>query len=565
MGHYLLDLHDGCCLLLPPIPPPLPLLIVIVCLSHNACVRGSAGPRVRITVTRARLYAGEDYLHQIWTSSILQPYHTMHSPHSSQGASKQSASLEERQELSAVVDGNVVSDQHPLPKSVDAPFMLTLDKVVVAVVIVGIIVFASFQISQCVGAYANPATQTTVDNVTRTFPGIMLCPFSAPYSSFCPQWSPQASLSFDFKFAQVLDCPPDLAAIVTNTNADRVSQDMQSKLSNSCPLNQASQYPYASQSPSLYFGTSYKDKAGTLCRKDFTKLVTVKNSMNRMSGNCRSITPPNVQCLVFDPSSFDDAAATIPGLNPICNPLRELNANSKNSVQLSVNFCTFETSGDCYGGYTYSGRLDASSSFSISVQELIRQGKVPNCRFSNEKMSIFGGVVAVLYDASKGIPQELDFNGAQSNQMSDSDLGSTVLLSTNCYSDPGVPKDSNTCVQYQSPNAVSALVSNQVDQIFTNAVASAKKNITSQTVSLQNSIIDGAFYGIAGRRFQLSMRFSSSVSVITTPIISLTILTTISIILSTAGTLWGSQEKIKEGIILATTKVKEFLEKRRAV
>jgi hypothetical protein len=33
----------------------------------------------------------------------------------------------------------------------------------------------------------------------------------------------------------------------------------------------------------------------------------------------------------------------------------------------------------------------------------------------------------------------------------------------------------------------------------------------------------------------------------------------------TAATLWGSQQKLKEGIILATTKVKEFLEKRRAV
>jgi len=33
---------------------------------------------------------------------------------------------------------------------------------------------------------------------------------------------------------------------------------------------------------------------------------------------------------------------------------------------------------------------------------------------------------------------------------------------------------------------------------------------------------------------------------------------------STAATLWGSQQKIHDGIILVTDKVKEFLDKRRA-
>ena len=40
----------------------------------------------------------------------------------------------------------------------------------------------------------------------------------------------------------------------------------------------------------------------------------------------------------------------------------------------------------------------------------------------------------------------------------------------------------------------------------------------------------------------------------TTQIISLSILTTISIIVSTAATLWGSQDKIKAGIALVKEK-----------
>jgi hypothetical protein len=63
--------------------------------------------------------------------------------------------------------------------------------------------------------------------------------------------------------------------------------------------------------------------------------------------------------------------------------------------------------------------------------------------------------------------------------------------------------------------------------------------------------------------FQLRIRFFSSLSTVTTQYVSISVLTTISIIVSTAATLWGSQEKIKDGIVLVKTKVEEYLTKKR--
>ena len=52
-----------------------------------------------------------------------------------------------------------------------------LDKFVLVLVVVGIIVFAIFQIIQCVGAYTRPISATNLENVNRVLPGLMICPY----------------------------------------------------------------------------------------------------------------------------------------------------------------------------------------------------------------------------------------------------------------------------------------------------------------------------------------------------------------------------------------------------
>ncbi len=180
-------------------------------------------------------------------------------------------------------------------------------------------------------------------------------------------------------------------------------------------------------------------------------------------------------------------------------------------------------------------------------------------------MSLFGGIVVVLYDSSKGIPKALDFDGARFNTMSNSILGSTVVLSTNCQGS-GVPiGPQQPCTQQPKPAPIACVVTSQVDTTFSNVPFPETQNTSFQTVAFQPSLIDqSSLRSKNSVRFDVLIYFSSSQSLVTSPIISLTILTTISIIVSTAATLWGSQQTIRDYVILVIARAKEFLEKRRA-
>ncbi len=465
------------------------------------------------------------------------------------------------------------------------PPMTTLDKIVAVMVVVGIIVFSSFQIAQCVAAYANLATQTTVQNVTRSFPSVMLCPFSYDQINrvgICPKWSTQASLAFDFTYEFVRGkganqgCGRRPFAQLINTNTDPASKSQRSALK--CPLNSL---PIEEIAPdleiakNLYFGVIDKN-----CPKIFSKQVTVKNVPVPMRpqrnsegfARCDTWTPPNVQCTVFDSSYFEEASRTIPGLNSVCNPMKEIYATSTDALLLQFDdFGMTSKSSDetgQYGAYTYTGLIpqqqtspnpnpfaSAPSTFSAFTSDLKTEGISSGSK--NVLMSLFGGIVAVMYDASTGTPQALDFNSVRTNAMSNSALGSVVVLSTNCRGNT-VPIP-NTCVQYQPPTK-SCTVTTQVNEYLVNAVSSnQKKNSTQQTLSCQLSTVDQSLFGFNDELpFDISISFSSAVSVVTTPVITLSILTTISIIVSTAATLWGSQQKIKDGILAITAKMKEW-------
>ena len=502
-------------------------------------------------------------------------------------------------ELLEVVDVKNPHDQ-PLPLRADPPIK-NLEKIVLVVVVVAIIVFASFQINQCVNAYANPATQTSVKNVTRTFPGLMICPFSygqpAEFIELAPKWSPEAFLAFDFTYTQRVEpqsrskCPTRSLLKLTNTNVDPVSQSQRSR--STCLPNSDSE----TSTPELLFGVSEFQVPGTDCGISFEKQVTVKNSAKPQT-ECKksrcitgaSWTPPNVRCTVLDAPTFDEATKSMfPALKPICNPMREVSPNSVDALYLSfTNFGIGKAHRDlpAPGIYSYSGLIPAPpnttygqnqklspfinfpSSLSISTSDLNSPGQ---SEISNMNMSLFGGIVVVLYDSSKGIPKALDFDGARFNTMSNSILGSTVVLSTNCKGS-GVPiGPQQPCTQYPDdekkpkPAPIACVVTSQVDTTFSNVPFPETQNTSFQTVAFQPSLIDqSSLRSVNSLRFDVLIYFSSSQSLVTSPIISLTILTTISIIVSTAATLWGSQQTIRDYVILVIARAKEFLEKRRA-
>ena len=152
------------------------------------------------------------------------------------------------------------------------------------------------------------------------------------------------------------------------------------------------------------------------------------------------------------------------------------------------------------------------------------------------------------------IPQVLDFERAQDNSMSSSIVGSTVLFSVDCpNSQPGCT------VTVRPPQTVT--VSIQIDQEFTNAVMGKSKNVSKVTADIRNTDVPiprpRAAAGSAVD-WNLFVKFSSSATVVTKQVVTLSILTAVSLILSTAGMLWGSQQKIKDRIIQISIKVKQL-------
>ncbi len=505
------------------------------------------------------------------------------------------------------------------------PSMETIEKIVLFIVATGIIVFAVFQLLQCVTSYANPVIKSTVLNVTRTYPGLMICPFSSnimPFKSNCPQWSSDAYLSYDFNdydkdSGDINDygnptiarsCPWPLVVFLENTNTYRGSNSKRTRFT--CSGNWLSNFFGGTPLGFGSYGTTSCDGTpnGPPSFVGSHRFVTVQNTAKPvMWGNpdkpgesiaCNSMTPPNVRCLVYDPSYFAG--------NQQCNPMIEDEANAENALRLRFlsrerqyrganSVSSFFPAHPVYKGakkflrgvFSYSGLkspisssnlppsqictdsnrnvfTNAPSSLSLSTSDLFDQAPLSFSACANANLTIFGGLAVVLYDASKGTPKALDFDGAKINAMSSSILGSSVLMSTSVLGDEGADAGVSYGCTISNAAPLEAKVTTQVDWFFTNAVLNQETNKTTQTMTMQHSVVDQNSVFDLGQRFVLSISFSSSSTVVTNQVIPITILTTISIIVSTAGTLWGSREKMEKGIHLAMTKGIAFLEKIRA-
>jgi hypothetical protein len=278
---------------------------------------------------------------------------------------------------------------------------------------------------------------------------------------------------------------------------------------------------------------------------------------------CPSFTPPNVQCTVYDPDYFD-TQAKVYGMDPVCNPMKEVFANTVDSVTFSLEMdWSLNPADNRYRdvGYRYSGlipqpnlpefRRDMFKSlptelFATPSELNIQKGWKVNANFS-----LFAGVVAVLYNPSMGVPTALDFDNVPSNSMSDDILSSFVLFQTNCDYQYA---DTNNCPQEKFP-PIDMLITSQVDFTFTNKIVPRMINKTVYSTTTQPSKKKSVCLNQDCSDRDVRMAFTSTSTVVTTQIISLSILTTVSIIVSTAATLWGSQDKIKAAIALVKAKL----------
>jgi len=272
---------------------------------------------------------------------------------------------------------------------------------------------------------------------------------------------------------------------------------------------------------------------------------------------------------VYDPSFFDDDSKEIPGMHSDCNPMREVNANSLDTFEISFNHVS-QGAGDSistgFGSYEYSGlrcpdyspsRLKLSvTAFKQQLASYERYSCGINCVYGqtmNNNISLFGNFMALAYDSQKGIPSDIDFddftssfsNGAISSSQIDHILASTVLARLE-EDKTTVPRPSAPPFMRQVLLPVNLQASLSIRTRYTNAALD--KSNTTTTPSAVFVPLSTNPYRIPTN--VIVMSFSTTVTVVSREVINLSILTTISIIVSTAGAVWNAQQKIKDGILM---------------
>jgi hypothetical protein len=483
-----------------------------------------------------------------------------------------------------------------------------LDKIVLVLVISGSIVFAIFQITQCVAAYAQPISTSNLESRNRVLPGLMICPYvdsglafhcAEPTDSeleFYPLWAPDATLSFDFRrftspcsiYSKSYDSSDSLSIL---SIADKMTIEKRSKCPNAIPLNDI---PFAPKggNPHILFGAIHTERlrqsiqdyqdalnsSGPLhppseCSEGSSaRRVTVKNSAKSLvcsSEGCRSSqsnTPPNVQCLAYDPSFFDDDFKENPGTVSDCNPMREVKPNSVDTFIISFPHLPIVGKRGLQtpvGTYEYSGlRCPAfsPSELKLSAEAFTQQvnslddASINYGMFNN--ITLFGHFVALAYDSEKGVPKDIDFDdvtsahsGVSSSQQ-DHILASTILAHVERLADT-VPPRSTPPYYIQRVFPVTLQASIDIKTRFTNA-ALGETNTTATPTAVFAPLSSNP-YRIEGEIILMS--FSTVLTTVTREVVTLSILTTISIIVSTATALWGAQQTIKDGILMVAAKV----------
>lgn len=451
-------------------------------------------------------------------------------------------------------------------------FAMSLDKVVIALIVSGMILFASFQIRDSVSAHQNPKSQISTISRPRLFPGIMICPFgsqvldsSFEYDNFintddfffCPKWSDDALLSFDFGTSN---------PSVFNTNYNAKS----GRQGSVCPKNNEG---VVSGGKTMIFQSEtlrFRDMTGS--DTEYTQYVTVKSKpSSRPSSQCRgSITqtpdcrrcsswmPPNVRCLVYDPSFFNSMAPK-DGIDPICNPMSEgKDANVLDSLHMSdVKLDDGNDKRNGNQGFRYTGLIQqptvsevgrADSELFVSFFDLKSEfarrpssGPVPRNPWNT---TFFDGLVTIFYDSSKGIPKELDFATAAYGSPGEG-LFSTVLLKTFSLGSGG---SGGKILKLVTPSVDVDIFDVNFDLSFSNVVLQSYADM-----STRFDIRVAAHQTKPGVQRPsdffttvINMQFVSSTSMFRQEYINFSILTTISIILTTATTAWSAREKFEQ-------------------
>jgi hypothetical protein len=425
-----------------------------------------------------------------------------------------------------------------------------------------IVVFAAYQIRSCVDSYATPIIQSSTLLVNRTFPGLMICPFTDGVQNledFNEENEDSRALYQVYVYPSnaVLSSRIDDLVYVDFTSIDKVSKLKRKKCVSDDPDDFWPPYPWPRKYVAIQNSAPNQFASDSEWREFYLSHCLDENCTSSVkSGTFSSGTAPNVECMVYDPSFFT-------GVSQGCNPMVETNPNALDSIIVDFGiyrYFSFHMSEILRLNFDYAAMNEIPfppfphdedpsfgpiTNFSHSIDLTNPPSPLPLSPIDH----LFSGLVAVMYDSARGIPPKLDFSGARYNEMSDDPqhiLSSRVVMRKEC--------DETGCWM-QPINRIAALASSVVENSFQNAITGTLIKETFEGILIQPDEV------ISGDTVVLEISFASSSTLVLTPFISVTILSVISLIFSTSVSLWGIQEDIKLKLILVWSKTKPFWKK----
>ena len=462
-----------------------------------------------------------------------------------------------------------------------------------------ILTVATYQIIQGVDAIRNVSFSSSFSSVSRSFPGVLICPmminlWPGSQRQAYPTWSSQGYVSLStrndpafssaFPKWQNQQAMANQPAYVVNTDADFSRARCANAITDCSQLSgaeksqcQVTSSTYGLIRPGALFGITAKP-------------VFISNSASACIGqSCLSLFPPRVGCLALDHTMFPASVPNyvnytsayapqvlstnlVPAVSS-CNPMLEGDKpNSASALKVLMNFWAMR--------FSYSGlqQVPLSQPCSPSVTS--------NCFNSSydgpwgglplDLQPTFPGLTALFYNPVDGVPSSLKFDLDLAYANSFVNGLPSVPISTwqappNQSYSPTSMNDSPTssAMQLQAP------VTADVDFTMSRKFASTSEKIfngnnpsiiesnysisVAPTPLLQfPSQVLNPLCGCSGiSESQMTLRFAASSTLIVSQTISTTLLTTLSLLISTAATLYSGTGSLAALIDSAYLRIKK--------
>ena len=241
-----------------------------------------------------------------------------------------------------------------------------------------------------------------------------------------------------------------------------------------------------------------------------------------------------------------------PTLDKQCNPFIEIKANTADRLFIEMwTFTLLEYAKyqQFSNTYSYSGMIPEPDRNKSPFRDFSPSGSRQMFGVASRDgwATMFSGIVAVFYEPTQGYPNEINFDSITNTQdgivFGPSILTSSILVATKCKD--RFSEDKN-CQQTLPQSKFYGSVSNSYTKDFKDVVSSVWAEMqSSKTLSTFPQPVNDRYLKTG---FDVSLSFSSVLSLVSTAQVRVTIITTATLIGTTAATIWGQQANIKKAL-----------------